>query len=72
MERGGLALPVGVTADAEEAHPAELRELGLVGVEHVVADVGELELEDPPLGLGLGDDVRVLGGLERGARSGSS
>src|SRR6185312_320893 len=39
----------------EEAHPAELRELGLVGVEHVLAGIGEPELEDPALALRLDD-----------------
>ena len=53
--------------DLEEAHPAELRELGLVRVEHVLARVGKANLEDPALALALHDRVGELGRLERRA-----
>ena len=54
---GGRGQPRGV-ADAEEPGPAELGELADVGVEHVVAVEGELELEDAALALAL-DHVSV-------------
>ena len=44
----------------EVAHPAELGELRLVGVEHERARVGEADLEDTALALALHDGVGVL------------
>ena len=55
-------------ADLEVAHPAELGELGLVGVEHEQAGVREAHLADSALALHLGDGVGELGGLK--ARAG--
>src|SRR4051812_16878961 len=52
----------------EEALPAELRELGLVGVEHEAAGPRKAELGDSALALALHDGVRVLRRLERRAR----
>ncbi len=46
----------------------ELGELGLVGVEHVLARVREAQLEDPALPLHLADRVRELRRLERRPR----
>src|SRR5919109_774119 len=44
----------------EEPHPAELRELGLVRVEHEDPGVREVDLDDPALSLRLDDGVGVL------------
>src|SRR3712207_7554986 len=48
--------------DLEEAHPAELRELAYVGVEHELAREVVAELQDPALP--LGEHLRV-GELDR-------
>ena len=45
----------------------ELRELGHVGVEHVLAGVGEAQLEDAALALALDDRVGEVARLEPGA-----
>src|SRR5512134_286345 len=57
-----------LVGDLEEAHPAELRELGLVRVEHEVAGVGEVDLDDPALALAEHDRVRVLELVARAGR----
>src|SRR3954471_7025524 len=51
----------------EEALPAELGELGLVGVEHEAARPRKAQLGDPALALALHDGVRVLRRLPRRA-----
>ena len=48
----------------EEAHPAELRELAHVGVEHVLAGVREAQLEDAALALALDHRVGEVARLE--------
>src|SRR3990170_7000711 len=57
----GCRLP---SDDLEEAHPAEIGELGLVGVEHEHAAVREAHLEDPALALDHADRVGEVGGLK--------
>src|SRR5262245_48886392 len=57
---GAPARPSPSVDDLEEPHPAELGELGLVGVEHEPAGVGEVDLDDPALALAEHDGVRVL------------
>ena len=44
----------------EEPHPAQLGELGHVGVEHEVPRVLEVDLDDPALALAQHDGVGVL------------
>jgi hypothetical protein len=44
----------------EETHPAELCELGLVGMEHEPARVVEIDLDDPALTLAEHHGVGVL------------
>ena len=51
-------------AHLEEAEPAQLCELGLVGMEHVAATMGEAQLEDSALPLCLHDRVGVLDWLQ--------
>src|SRR4029079_3380302 len=51
----------------EEPLPAELGELGLVGVEHEAPRPRKAQLGDPALTLALHDGVRVLGRLPRRA-----
>src|SRR5215207_11498410 len=48
----------------EEAHPAEIGELGLVGVEHEHAAVREAHLEDAALALDHANRVGEVGGLK--------
>ena len=63
----GRSQTASITSDLEEAHPAELGELGLVRVEHELARVREAQLEDPALALALHHRVGELGRLERRA-----
>src|SRR5262245_35064374 len=44
----------------EQSHPSELRELGLVGVEHEVAGISERRLEDRALALAEHQRVGVF------------
>src|SRR5262245_40193910 len=57
--------PVGSCDDVEHPHPAELSELRLVRVEHVLPRVGEAQLENVALPLSLDDGVGVLRRFER-------
>src|SRR5919109_3359129 len=60
IEADSIRRLAGPSNDLEEAHPAELGELGLVGVEHEHAGVREVDLDDAPLSLSERDGVREL------------
>src|SRR5919106_4438572 len=67
-EDAGMRRYPASSRDLEEAHPAQFSELAHVGVEHVLAGVGEAQLEDSALALTLDDGVREVARLE--ARAG--
>ena len=67
-DRGRATPAPSISLHLEEALPAELGELGLVGVEHELPGVREAPLEDPALALAEHHGVGELGRLPRRAR----